>query len=232
MLLAHNRICCQMKRILVVRLAAILAAVLLSVAGCYAQEAIDLGLSVKWASCNLGATEPEQAGNYYAWGETKPKPVYSWKYYKWSKDEGKTFTKYNNKPETGKVDNRQVLSPTDDPACMLSEGYWRMPTREELLELMEKCSWRCINLNGALVFEGRSLINGNIIYLPLAGVWNGAKLEAFNDGGLYWTSSLDTGESSYDNGPSSAWIMYLADEIADLPMERYYGLTIRPVTEE
>ena len=114
---------------------------------------------------------------------------------------------------------------------MQSNGLWRMPTREEFVELIQNCSWNCVTINGMLVFEGRSRINGNKILLPLGGVWDGSKLDAYNDGGLYWTSSIDEGKSEFDKGPSHAWMVYMAYEITDMTSERYQGLNIRPVTD-
>ena len=220
-----------MKNSFTVKLSALVAVIVLAAGVGRAQEIVDLGLSVRWASCNLGATEPEQAGNYCAWGETKPKPVYSWKFYKWFSTEKKALTKYNYKADMGTVDNRMVLAPEDDAAYVQSNGLWRMPTREEFVELIKKCSWQCVTINGMLVFEGRSRINGNKILLPLGGVWDASKLDAYNDGGLYWTSSIDEGKSEFDKGPSHAWMVYMANEITDMTSERYQGLSIRPVTD-
>ena len=157
-------------------------------------KAIDLGLSVKWASCNLGANKPEEYGNYYTWGETTPKDCYNWSTYKYGSDR-RELTKYCTDSDYGKdgfVDNKTVLELADDAARANLGGAWRMPTKEEWTELREKCTWKWTTLNG---FEGcivKSHINGNSIFLPAAGYRYKYDLSfncfSFN----YWSSSIDT----------------------------------------
>ena len=100
-----------------------------------AAQAVDLGLSVKWANINVGAESPEDYGNYYAWGETSTKETYNWSTYFDTNDGGNTFTKYNN--EGGKT----VLDPEDDAAHVNWGGSWRMPTQAEWWELINCCTW-------------------------------------------------------------------------------------------
>lgn len=134
---------------------------------------VDLGLSVKWATCNVGARSPEEFGHYYAWGETAPKTSYSWLDYKWSKQTSMTvFTKYCGNPGYGLdsySDTKTRLDPEDDAARVnLGEG-WRMPTEKEIKELEEKCIWEWTELNNVKGFKVTSLKNGNSIFLPAAG---------------------------------------------------------------
>lgn len=104
-------------------------------------EAVDLGLSVKWAACNIGALHPEQYGCYFAWGETEPKLCYDWKTYIFGADSKGPFSKYVLNPSYGIVDERSVLDPEDDAATVyLGEG-WRMPTEAEWTELKNNCTW-------------------------------------------------------------------------------------------
>ena len=92
---------------------------------------VDLGLSVKWATFNVGATKPEEYGDYYAWGETETKNDYSWSTYKWSDETGNILSKYNTSIYYGTVDNKHVLDAEDDVAHVKWGGKWRMPTQSE-----------------------------------------------------------------------------------------------------
>ena len=97
-------------------------------------QAVDLGLSVKWSSLNLGAVSPEDYGAYFAWGETETKSDYSWLTYKWGTSPT-TLKKYNTKRSKGTVDNKTVLDPEDDVVHVKLGGKWRMPTDAEWKEL-------------------------------------------------------------------------------------------------
>ncbi|MDY4512770.1 MAG: hypothetical protein SPE10_04900, partial [Paludibacteraceae bacterium] len=111
-------------------------------------EYVDLGLSVKWATCNVGASKPEEYGNYYAWGETTTKSTYNWSTYKWCNGSKTTLTKYNTSSSYGTVDNKTVLELADDAARANWGGAWRMPTDAEWTELRENCTWTWITKNG------------------------------------------------------------------------------------
>ena len=102
-------------------------------------EAVDLGLSVRWATCNVGANSPEEYGGYYAWGETEEKKDYNWDTYKWCKGSYNTFTKYCTNGSYGLIDNKIELDAEDDVAHVKLGGDWRMPTFDEIKELIEKC---------------------------------------------------------------------------------------------
>ena len=186
-------------------------------------QAVDLGLSVKWASCNVGATKPEEYGDYFAWGEVKPKGVYSWKTYKYSKGPYNTLTKYNPYSSYGRVDNKSTLEAQDDAATVNWDGAWRMPTKEEQDELRTKCKSVWTKLNGV---NGYKVIgpNGNSIFLPAAGFMIGSGLCGAGSSGYYWSSSLNADD------PSDAYFVYfLSVYVYWSRNPRYYGQSVRPV---
>ena len=96
-----------------------------------AVEAVDLGLSVKWANMNVGATKDSGFGSYFAWGEVKPKQFYSWGTYVWSKGDTQYPLKYTT------TDRKTQLVPSDDAARTNWGGEWRMPTVDEFEELTD-----------------------------------------------------------------------------------------------
>ena len=182
---------------------------------------VDLGLSVKWATCNVGATKPEEYGNYYAWGETQTKRVYSQNNYKYGTYDGDfcTLTKYT-------VTDGVTLKATDDAASVNWGGTWRMPTIAEWQELENNCSWTQTTLNGVNGYKVKSKVNGNTIFLPAAGSRNGSSLDGDGDAGYYWSSSLNM------RYPGGAWRMLFSSWATDrVGGYRYYGCTIRPVCE-
>lgn len=127
-------------------------------------EAIDLGLSVKWASFNLGAAEPYQLGNFYAWGETTHKSWFDWSNYKWGQPGH--LTKYDSKAVEGEGYHVLHLELQDDAAHTVLGGKWRMPTIDEAKELLKNCEWAWVCVNGIYGYQGTSKINGNRIFLP------------------------------------------------------------------
>ena len=177
---------------------------------------VDLGLSVKWATCNVGATKPEEYGDYYAWGETTTKATYSWDTYTLTTDGGSTFTKYNT------TDGKTVLELADDAARANWGGAWRMPTDAEWTELRENCTWTWTTKNGVNGYEVKSKTNENAIFLPAAGYRDDDDLS--NAGfGYYWSSSLST-------YPLSAWGVFLdSGGVSRYGDNRYCGLSVRPV---
>lgn len=154
-----------------------------------AHEWVDLGLSVKWATTNVGANTPEEAGFFLAWGETEPKEEYSWKTYKWCKGTVDTQTKYCLVPSEGTVDDKSVLELADDAAHVLWGSPWRMPTMNELDELMDKCTWTWTTKNGVngYIVTGP---NGNSIFLPAVGYYDGTELCAEGARSDYWGSNV------------------------------------------
>ena len=189
-------------------------------------EAIDLGLSVKWASFNVGASRPEAYGGYYAWGETDEKDDYSWSTYKWCNGSGDTMAKYCTNSSYGTVDNKTTLDLEDDVAHVKWGGDWRMPTRAEQDELRNNCTWEWTALNGVNGYRVTGP-NGNSIFLPAAGYRDGAYgIYATGDGGYYWSSSLYSSSNSY------AYYLVFYDNLYD--WSNYYrcrGHSVRPVSE-
>ena len=145
-------------------------------------EWVDLGLSVKWATINIGASKPEDYGGYFAFGEVEPKKTFSSSNYKW------TSAGYNS----------ETLKPEDDAATVNWGNSWRMPTREEAKELESDCIWEDKYLNGVKCVKITSNINGNCIFLPCPGYIYDATHHARGETGWYWTSSLeDVGHACY-----------------------------------
>ena len=194
-------------------------------------DAVDLGLSVKWASFNLGATKPEEYGDYYAWGETEPyylslDPVV-WKdgkssgydkySYIWCTPEiPVTFTKY---PESGKC----VLDLEDDAAYMTLKGNWRMPTNEEFIELITQCDWIQTSMNG---IKGRRVIgpNGNSIFFPATGMYFGRRNDFRGKRGDYWSSS--------GGGIVANSMSFFTGNGSKTGTSPWHGLAIRPVYDD
>ena len=189
-------------------------------------EYVDLGLSVKWATCNVGATSPDEYGGYYAWGETEEKSSYDWSTYKWCYGYSDTQTKYCTSNRYGTVDNKTVLDPEDDVAHVKWGGSWRMPTRAERDELRNNCSWKWTTLNGVKGYEVTGP-NGNCIFLPAAGERLGTYLDNSGSDGYYWSNSLNEG------GSDGAYGLFFNGSYYD----RYnfdfrcYGHSVRPVSE-
>ncbi|MBQ0102709.1 MAG: Ig-like domain-containing protein [Prevotellaceae bacterium] len=154
-------------------------------------EYVDLGLSVKWATCNVGAVSPEDYGDYFAWGETEPKDYYDWSTYKWCNGSNNTLTKYCTSPSYGTVDNKTVLDPEDDAAHVNWGGDWRMPTPAEQEELINNCTWKWTTQNGVKGYTVTSNINGNSIFLPAAGYCLGGDVRGQGYYGYYWSSTSD-----------------------------------------
>ncbi|MBR5593838.1 MAG: fimbrillin family protein [Bacteroidaceae bacterium] len=188
-------------------------------------EAIDLGLSVKWATCNVGATKPEEFGGHYAWGETEEKENYSWETYKWCNGSYYKMTKYCTNSNYGTVDNKTTLDLKDDVANVKWGGSWRMPTSSELKELSNNCIWEWTTLYGVSGYNVTGP-NGNSIFLPAARRSDDTALDGCDGLGYYWSSSL---HNDYNNNAYSL----------DFDGERYgrnynyrnYRQSVRPVCD-
>ena len=190
-------------------------------------EYIDLGLSVKWATCNVGASTPEEYGDYFAWGETQPKSTYNWSTYKWCNGSYNTQTKYNTNSSYGTVDNKTQLELSDDAARANWGGSWRMPTDAELTELRENCTWTWTTQNGVYGYKVTSKKSGytnKSIFLPAASHRFNSDLFSAGSYGDYWSSSLST------DGPYYAYELYfLSDRVYVSDVNRCCGLSVRPV---
>ncbi len=179
-------------------------------------EAVDLGVSVKWASWNIGASAPEQYGAYLAWGETVPNWEYSWLTYKWCNGSYNSLTKYNNDSWYGNVDNKRVLDLEDDAANVNWGEGWRMPTSDEWSELVNNCKVEMTSLNGVNGLRFTSKIDGftdKSIFIPEGYYWHSKCAYGSNAMNIYF---YHYNSSSY----SASWQNSSA---------RCNGYTVRPV---
>lgn len=200
-------------------------------------DLVDLGLSVKWASFNLGATKPEEFGGYYQWAGTTDvtdKSIYlnenNCPYHN-GFNHLQGWTKYNTRSSYGIVDNKTVLDPEDDVAHVKLGGKWRMPTSAEWDELRNtnNCSWTWAKFNGIYGYSVRSKKAGftdKWIFLPAAGVRYNNNLDDVYLYGYYWSSSLSTYGPYYADN-----LLFYSDSVSTYHNNRYSGLSVRPVSE-
>lgn len=205
-------------------------------------EAVDMGLSVRWASCNLGASSPEEYGFYYAWGEIVPKTRCSWSDYLWSASEytgenTAVFTKYIPEEAAtefgyeGFFDDKLKLDLKDDAANVELGGDWRTPTKEEWEELINpaNCSWKWTVIDGVAGYKVITLKSGcssNWIFLPAAGYVYDTTLGFVGEYGFYSSSSL------YPEYPYYADIVrFTPTYVYSVSGSRCYGRNIRPVVK-
>ena len=196
-------------------------------------EYIDLGLSsgTLWATCNLGASCPEEIGDYIAWGETAPKELYDWNSYRYCvfAIDHYDMTKYCTEAiwvQSEFIDNLTVLEPDDDAALANWGAGWRMPTREDWEELCQETTCIQTTQNGV---SGRLVTgkNGNSIFLPATGFRLDGELVCPNLG-VYWSSSLYTGS------PDRAWSFHFDNDEYHVcgTYERNRGQVVRAVYDE
>ena len=187
-------------------------------------EAVDLGLSVKWANMNVGATKDSGFGTYFAWGETKPKEYYSWNTYIWSKGNSNFLIKYST------TDRKAQLALSDDAARANWGGEWRMPTMNEYDELTDttNCKWEWMTKEGVNGYKVTGKKTGKSIFLPITGFrfYGDVQFRAIN--GIYWTSSL------YMTNPYKAWCLEFSfSDInvhdGNLSSNRFSGRCVRAV---
>ncbi len=181
-------------------------------------EAIDLGLpsGIKWANCNVGATRPEQMGEYFAWGETNAKSEYTLA----------TYVLCNGSFDSCFDFGSRTISGTQfDVAHTRWGGTWRIPTNEEVKELRENCTFRWITYRGV---TGAKFIgpNGKSIFLPAAGYSYGSNVGVKGENGFYWTAT------QYGAYPYMGYSFdFASDYVTWGDYYRSLGFTIRPVCE-
>ena len=196
-------------------------------------EYVDLGLTVKWATCNVGANAPEEYGDYFAWGEVEPKEKYTWENYKWCQGNDMTLTKYCRNEEygyNGFTDHENTLYAEDDVAKVKWGGAWRMPTDKELEELIYNCTWIQTNQHGV---EGYKVIgyNGNNIFIPCAGRLNETiKIDEGIEAEYWSNSSASYRYNNYYHISTQAYSMS-SSFLSTTTVDRFLGLPIRPVCE-
>lgn len=165
-------------------------------------EYVDLGLSVKWATCNVGAQNPEDYGNFYAWGETRPKSSYSLKGYRFRASgdapHNVKFSKYDPDDKSGPF-SKKVLELADDVANLEWGGNWRMPTKEEIMELNWNCDWVWTTQNGVKGVKITSKVEGytdRSIFMPAAGYRTDSRHLFPGVSGDYWSSTNSISKTS------------------------------------
>ena len=184
---------------------------------------VDLGLpsGLLWATRNVGATSPEDYGDYFAWGETTPKEVYNWSTYRYCISFSNNLTKYCNNSDYGDngfADNLTILESSDDAATANYGG--RTPTKEDWEELINNttCKWaRQKGVSGCRFTSS----NGNSLFLPAAGIRSDSSVHFDGSFCQYWSSSL------YDEFPGYAW--YFDYDMGMGGSYRYGGFSVRAV---
>ena len=188
---------------------------------------VDLGLpsGTLWATCNVGADNPEDYGDYFAWGETQPKDTYDWGTYQYCMGNSTTLTKYCSNSSygyNGFTDNLTTLLPEDDAATFNWGSDWRMPTETEWQELLTNTivTWTTQNgVNGSRFTAS----NGNSLFLPAAGYRRGGELSGVGSSGGDWSSALNTGYPRY------AWYFGFDSGCSLYDNSRGYGYSVRAV---
>lgn len=184
-------------------------------------HAVDLGLSVKWACCNVGANSPEEYGDYFAWGETSPKSSYTpFNYQHWVDYDGDGWG------DGGEFTINSDISGTQyDAATVNWGGGWRMPTEAEQKELYDNCAWTWTSMNGVNGMEVTGS-NGNSIFLPAAGCRGGSSSNGVGSYGGYWSSTPFEGDDD-----CAYTLNFYSEDLYWLWDYRYDGLSVRPVSE-
>lgn len=188
-------------------------------------EWVDLGLpsGTLWATMNVSANAPEDNGGYFAWGETTTKEVYFWETYKWCNGNSDTLTKYCHDSRYGTVDNKMELDPEDDVAYVNWGPLWRMPSHDQQTELRTQCDWTWTTLNevnGYLVTGP----NGNTLFLPASGYYNGSSLRYEGNYGGYWSRTLNLVSPRYGHD-----LRFYPTYVYTGEYYRDYGFPVRPV---
>lgn len=189
---------------------------------------VDLGLpsGLMWAKTNIGASSPEDYGNYFAWGETSSKSNYNWSTYKWNSSGTETYylTKYITDNASSWVDHKSVLDLEDDAARANLGDSWRMPTDAEWTELRTSCTWIWKTENGVNGYQVKGP-NGNSIFLPAAGYWSSASFLDAGSFGYYWSSSLSP--ENY----RAVGISFNSGNTFTFNGDRRLGCSVRPVAD-
>ncbi len=191
---------------------------------------IDLGLSVKWASWNVGASSPEEYGGYYAWGETREKSYYYATTYKYWQENESDYQEGWNYDEFINIGSDISGTLYDVATVKWGEG-WRMPNRDEIIELIDNCQWEEYVYNDVKGYKVTGP-NGNSIFLPNAGHRENYDLTGNGSYGYYWSSSLGAGDDKYKG--YDAWVLALGTSAFN-PVEgcfiRFIGCSVRPVRD-
>ena len=184
-------------------------------------QSVDLGLpsGTKWADRNIGASLASEYGNYYSWGETATKEDYSWDTYLCSQNQCDT-----SEDPIFAAGLTNIAGTDFDAAHVIWGGTWQMPTDEQLSELLDNCTWIWSTQGGV---DGYFVIgpNGNCIFLPSTGCFDGTELTFCGFMGFYWTST----HCEYNTTNANHLLFNLLHSFENF-LYRYYGQTIRPIT--
>lgn len=193
---------------------------------------VDLGLSVKWATCNIGADKPEEHGEYFSWGETENKRINNWETYTFTEGDKNEISKYCSNSQYGwheLADSLSALEPDDDVAHKKWGGNWRIPTKAEMKELLDNCTWTWTtrnDINGYLVTGKKPGYTDRSIFIPVTGAYDNGKLFGSKDHGHYWSRDCGT---VY---PADAYTLELSVREASVGMiSRCQSIAVRPVCQ-
>lgn len=199
---------------------------------------VDLGLpsGTLWGDMNIGASSPEDPGQYLSWGEVEEKADYGWATYRWCDGTQKFMTKYVVNEAYGNVDNKVFLDDADDAAKVAGMG--QMPTAAQLKELVETAKWTAETINGR---KGARVSgsNGNSIFIPAAGFKTGTRLSTDNSAACLWTNELYVEQPQYYYNAHTVRMGF--DRSGNVSLSagdrngmgyapRNYGYSVRPVT--
>ena len=195
-------------------------------------ESVDLGMTVVWATCNVGASKMEECGSYFAWGAKSAGTSFDWSNCPyWTKTN--VFSKYtthNACSSESKADGKDKLEEADDVANVLMGNSWRMPTKEEWETLISGCTWKWTAVNGVYGYMGTDKVKGGTIFFPASGYYDDGGIEDKGTAAYYWTSSLYT-EGTDDN---SAYSVFFNSTLSPMMsnMLRYKGVCVRAVRDK
>lgn len=192
-------------------------------------EEVDLGLSVKWAACNVGASKPSDYGFYFAWGECTDKFDFSWSNYLYADGTDKSLTKYSSNINFGVDDDLLSLQIEDDAANVNMGDTWRMPTDAEWDELLNLCIclWTEVDsVEGYLFMSTNPDYKDATLFIPAGGYSDDCFIYTKGDSGYYWSASL------VDSNPSCAYGIILNDKVQEWEQApRYRGYNVRAVRD-
>ena len=202
----------------------------LSVGGGVTYEYVDLGLSVMWAKCNVGAKNETDYGSYFQWGDiiNKTNADCSWSTYKHCNGSSTTLTKYNNNKSFGTEDNKSTLDPEDDAAAQIMGGNWRIPTQTEFQELIDGTVNQWVTDYNGTGVNGWKFTHktdtSKYIFIPAAGNCKDGSVGSVGRSGNVWSSSLVT------SSPGDAWFLGFGSSYCSMVSNyRYYGRSVRGV---
>ena len=192
-------------------------------------EWVNLGLSVMWAKCNVGAKNETDYGSYFMWGDimNKTNSNCDWTTYKYCNGSDTTLTKYCTNNNYGTEDNKTTLDPEDDAATQIMGGNWRIPTKDELKELIDNTNSVWVSNYHNSGINGRqftSKINGNTIFIPASGRRLGPSFSYQGNDCDIWGSSLGSSSSRYGSD-----LYFTSENIEVTGVPRDAGLAVRGV---